>query len=120
LSFPELGEPLDTYFVKEDYRGIGVLDNALERIFERDGMEITAFLITGKAEEITSTSDQLLAFLDQDGIDYALVERPQGNYYRVEDPYEGEWFFVAHKERLIGVFTPPQEALLAKIFSSGG
>lgn len=118
LSFPELGTPLETYFVKEDYRGIGVLDNVLERIFERNGAEITAFLLTGKSAKIGQTRDDLLGFLAQDGIEYSLQETPNGDYYRVEDPYEGEWFFVARNERLIGVFTPPEAGLLERILGS--
>lgn len=112
LRFPELGEVASTYFVKEDYRGFGVLNNVLERTFRRGEGDVTAFLISGKAEDIQANVAKLKAFLDGEQIPVETRDLGGATLYVVKDRYEGEWFFFPEKERLLGVFAPPDEALL--------
>ena len=118
LSFPNLGETVETYFVKEDYRGMEFLDLVLERVFRSNGEEVSAFLINGKAEKIGSTQKALLAFLKQDGIPFAEKRSGELIYYEVSDPYEGNWFFTSNETRLLGVFAKPTDAILQSIASS--
>lgn len=115
LSFPDLGEPLATYFVKEDYRGLDFLHNVLERVFRRNDEEITLFLINGDQEQITETGRKLLAFLQQDGIPFDQQSFEGMSYHRVDDPYEGEWFFILEQTRLLGAFAAPSPELLQTI-----
>jgi hypothetical protein len=118
LRFPDLGRPTATYFVKEDYHGLEMLDNVLERTFERDGREITAFMLNGRPEKIAETRKALLAFLKGDGIPASEARQDGQDYYRVEDPYEGEWFFTLSETRLLGVFTPGTPEILEAIAAS--
>lgn len=115
LSFPNLGEPLETYFVKEDYRGFDFLDLVLEQNFLHQDQEITAFLINAKPEKIETTQQALLDFLQQDGIPFEQKNFNDLLYTEVSDPYEGTWFFTVGETRLLGVFAEPTEDLLKAI-----
>lgn len=115
LSFPDLGEPLATYFVKEDYRGLDFLHNVLERVFRRGEEEVTLFLINADQERIAETGRKLLSFLQQDGIPFEEQIFEGMNYHLVDDPYEGAWFFVLGETRLLGAFAEPSAELLQTI-----
>jgi hypothetical protein len=115
LSFPDLGETIETLFVKEDYRGLSFLTNVIERVFKLGDEEITAFLINGSEDQITKTSKTLLKFLEQEGIKTHRRETDAIHYYLVDDPYEGEWFFVPGRNRLFGAFTSPKPEILKSI-----
>jgi hypothetical protein len=115
LSFPDLGEPLATYFVKEDYRGLDFLHNVLERVFQRGDEEITLFLINGDEEIIDKTGRKLMLFLQQDGIPFEQQTFEGMTYHLVDDPYEGRWFFVLGQTRLLGAFAEPDPDLLISI-----
>lgn len=117
LSFPNLGDPLETYFVKEDYRGLGVLDNVLEKTFLRGEEELTAFLITGSPETIQRVTDELTSFLEADGLPFERAAFDGRPYIRVDDPYEGEWFFAPREHRLLGVFGAPSSELLEQVMN---
>jgi hypothetical protein len=115
LSFPRLGEPQATYFVKEAYRGMGFLNKVLERVFLHGDDEITAFQINAAPDQLKTTVDALLAFLQSDGIPVSPQQAEGLTYYVVDDPYEGEWFFLVDGSRLLGAFTAPEPALLQAI-----
>jgi hypothetical protein len=115
LRFPELGEPVATYFVKEDYRGLDFLHNVLERVYRRGDEEITLFLINGTQELIIETGRKLLDFLQADGIAFEQQVFEGMSYHRVDDPYEGQWFFVLGETRLLGAFAEPSPQLLQAI-----
>jgi hypothetical protein len=112
LSFPKLGETLDLYFVKQDYRGLEFLNNVLEQTVRRDGETFTAFMINGNPDQIQETGQALLAFLRNDGIPVQEQTVDDQIYYQVDDPYEGYWFFHLGETRLFGAFTKPTPALL--------
>lgn len=115
FQFPDLGQVETTRFVKEDYRGLSFLDNVLERTFQRNGGSVAVFMLNGAAEDIVRRVQELTAFLDEDGIGYEVLERGSNKVYRVRDPYEGEWFFLAQAERLLGVFAALDDALLEAV-----
>ncbi len=115
LSFPSLGEPLETYFVKEDYRGLGALDNVLEKTFQHGDEELTAFMISADAARIQTVTENLLGFLERDGLPFQRETFNGAPYIRVEDPYEGEWFFTSGEQRLLGVFSSPSPELLQQV-----
>lgn len=117
LSFPALGEPLATQFVKEDYRGLGFLRQVLERRFRRDGKEFAAFQINGPPHQIEHTTQALLTFLGREGIPVEHLAFQGLNYHLVDDPYEGQWFFIQKESRLLGAFSSPNADLLQAILS---
>jgi hypothetical protein len=113
FSFPELGEVSATRFIKESYRGLEMLDNVLERSFRRGEQEIAVFLINNADVPLLLT--QLTAFLDEDGIAYRRSEYDGLSFYQVDDPYEGEWFFLPLKQSLIGAYAPLDESLRQRL-----
>jgi len=115
FHFPDLGVVTTTRFVKEYYRGLEFLNAVLERGFERDGHEIQAFLARGTLQEISALVANFEAFFHEDEMPYRRIDRDGLNFYLVDDPYEGEWFFVPLGERLIGVYTSMEPALTAQI-----
>lgn len=115
FDFPGFGAVLETRFIKEGYRGLEFVNRVVERDFETTEGGLQAFLIQAPAAEISAMRDQYLAFFQEDGI--AFTERRTEGlvYIEVMDPYEGDWFFVPHQTRLLGVFHPPNPALLDAI-----
>ena len=118
LAFPDLGETVETYFVKEDFRGMEFLDLVLERTFRRGNEKVSAFLINGTAEKIASIRRALLDFLKQDGIPFEEKHSGELVYHEVNDPYEGRWFFTAGETRLLGVFAEPTPEILRSIVAT--
>ena len=114
-DFPDLGEVVATRFVKEAYHGLDLLGNVIERRFARDGTEIEAFVIQGSTEKTRELEGRLLAFLDGEGIGHDTVTIAGHAVHRVSDPYEGDWFFFAAGDRLVGAFAPLDTALQAAL-----
>ncbi|MEA3278301.1 MAG: DUF6599 family protein [Pseudomonadota bacterium] len=121
FRFPDLGTVTSTRFVKEDYRGLGFLNGVLERRFERNGEEIEAFLVSGTADSVQHLVRAFETFFREDELPYRKIEKEGLTFYSVNDPYEGDWFFLPLGERLIGVYAPLDEGLAAaiKAFAKG-
>ncbi len=103
MAFPELGKPVATRFIKENYRGLDFLHNVLEQRFDRDGRTVQAFLTNGRPEEIQRLVTRLTTFLTGEEIPFQPSPLLPG-LVQVSDPYEGDWFFLPAGSRLLGVF----------------
>jgi hypothetical protein len=112
LRFPALGRVVATRFVKENYRGLDMLANALVRRFERDGVEIEAFVIQGSAEQIAGIDRRLQDFLAAEGIPREEVDLGRRKVHHVSDRYEGDWFYFVAGDRLVGVYARLDPALM--------
>ncbi len=112
FSFPDLGRVLSTRYEREYYRGMEFFNRVLEREFEREEMSFQAFSITAAPMQIDKIVQDLLLFLDQDGIAHSEQDQGGLTLHRVQDPYEGDWFFVPMNGVFIGVYTPFDEAFL--------
>jgi hypothetical protein len=115
FQFPALGEVVSTRFVKESYHGLGFLNEVLERSFERKGQEIQTFLVQGSEAEIDGLVRAFEAFFKEDEMPYRRIEQGGSMFFLVDDPYEGEWFFVPLQTRLLGVYAPLDDELVAQI-----
>jgi hypothetical protein len=115
FRFPNLGTVKSTRFVREYYRGMEFFNNVVERTFDRDGKEIPAFVISGSADEIRALEQSLTGFLTDDGIPFQSVERNGLRFVEVEDPYEGNWFFVALEGQLVGTYAPLEDGMVEAI-----
>lgn len=115
FGFPDLGNVTSTRFVKEYYRGLEFLNNVLERGFERNGAEIRAFLVRGSESEIGDLVGAFEAFFREDEMPYRRIDRKGLAFFHIDDPYEGEWFFVPLEDSLIGAYAPLDEALITAI-----
>jgi hypothetical protein len=87
----------------------------IERRFERDGTEIEAFVIQGTAEQVTGRERNVPAFLGTEGIGHETVPVAGRAVHRVSDPYEGDWFFFAATDRLVGAYAPLDAGLQAAV-----
>jgi hypothetical protein len=117
FRFPDLGKITTTRFVKEYYRGMEFLNEILERGFERNGEDIRSFLAQGTEEEIAGLVTAFEKFFEEDEMPYQRVERDGLTFFRIQDPYEGDWFFVPLNETLVGVYAPLDDELAAAIQS---
>ena len=73
------------------------------------------FQISAEAEKLRALEQQLTGFLDDDGIPHH-TDTQAGLVLRVvQDPYEGDWFYVLLPDQLLGVYAAPAEDLLAAI-----
>ena len=112
FRFPNLGTVKSTRFVREYYRGMEFFNNVVERTFDQDGKEIPVFVISGSADEIRALEQSLTGFLTDDGIPFQSVERNGLRFVEVEDPYEGNWFFVRLEEQLFGAYAPLDDGMV--------
>lgn len=115
FDFPDLGKVESTRFVREAYRGLDFLERVLERTFDVDGRPVQVFLVSGGAEKVRSLLESLSAFMTEEGISVERIERSGVALSLVHDPYEGEWFYLALGDRLLGVFAPFDKALETEI-----
>ena len=99
--FPKKGKiEASQKFVKENYRGLGFLSRVFEVDYRIGKTYFQAALISGERSYIDQVSKQYLEFLDKDGIGYLKKEVENGVYYRVNDPFEGEWVMLPLEETL--------------------
>jgi hypothetical protein len=115
IPFPDFGPVLGTRFVKESYRGYDALANVVERRFARAGGELVAFAIEAAPTKVVEVERALLAFLDAEKVPHAAAPAGTITLHRVEDRYEGDWFFAASGGRLVGAFAPLDDALAAAV-----
>ncbi|MBF0369513.1 MAG: hypothetical protein HQL52_08665 [Magnetococcales bacterium] len=115
FAFPDLGETTRTRFIKESYRGLDFFSNVVERSFDLDGRELTAFLLTGSPEEKRQTTTALKDFLAGEEIPNPAIREAGVEWVTVMDPYEDEWFFVWSEDRFLGVFAPLTDELKTRI-----
>ncbi|MBF0271065.1 MAG: hypothetical protein HQL98_03160 [Magnetococcales bacterium] len=110
FRFPEFGKPLATRFIKENYRGLDFFDQVVERSFQRGDQTIQAFQVMGSEARNLELESKLLAFLKGEEIPVERLEKEGLVLFQVQDPYEGEWFFLRTQEQVIGAFGIPLDA----------
>lgn len=115
VAFPDFGTVLGTRFVKEGYRGYDALANVVERRFARASGEFVAFAIEAAPAKIADLQRALLAFLDAEKVPHAAVPAGAITLHRVQDRYEGDWFFAAGGGRLVGAFALLDDTLAAAV-----
>ncbi|MBF0455417.1 MAG: hypothetical protein HQL72_11455 [Magnetococcales bacterium] len=115
FDFPLLGQTHSTRFIKENYRGLSFLGNILERTFNVGEKKIIAFLLLADPALIRQKDQALLTFFQQDQIPFSETEIAGLRLVRVEDPYEGDWFYLPVGERLLGLFGVSPEESMAHI-----
>ncbi len=115
FRFPDLGVAKSTRYVREYYRGIEFLNDVLERSFERKNKEIQAFMVSGAPQAMHSLVASFAEFFAAEGIAQVKVRHDGLTFYKVQDPYEGEWFYLPLEEQLVGVYTPLDDEIAAEM-----
>jgi hypothetical protein len=103
-KFPELGQTLSTRFIKHGYRGLDFFNNVLERQYQVNGQTVSVAMINGKDEEIALLGETFLTFLKDSQIEYGSIENGKRKIYKINDPYEGDWYLVIKNDFLYGVY----------------
>ena len=110
--FPDLGDVITTRFIKEAYRGLGFLHNVIEREYSQNGKNIQVFLVTGEENDIKELTASFLDFFRQSEIEYVRLEKNGSRFYKVMDPYEGEWFLLPFSDVLFGIYGAVDDTML--------
>ncbi len=111
--FPDLGEVVATRYIKEAYRGLEFVNNVLERQYSVNGKPVQVFLVTGDAEKIGALVSSFLDYFRRSGIAFEQISAKNGRIiYKVQDPYEGDWFLLPAPDALFGVFGAVDESML--------
>lgn len=118
--FPTLGTVVGTRYIKEAYRGLGFVKNVLEREYMVDGAGVQVFLVTGEEQEISDLTSAFLNYFSDSEIPYEMIKEKEGTYYKVMDPYEGDWYLLPQKDLLFGIYGAADRALLKAFFAKTG
>ncbi len=114
-KFPRNGRRVNSIkFIKENYHGLSFVNNVYEQGYEIDGERFSAFLIEGNNDEIKKLSKQYTEFFKEDGIEYHMIQYKQRNYYKVLDPFEGDWFLIPLNKELFGIYGSLSDKVLRK------
>ncbi len=110
--FPALGEVIATRFVKEAYRGLDFLPNVIEREFRIKGKRINVFLVTGSEKEIERLGTAFFDFFKKSDIKYQTVEKYNKRFYKIIDPYEGDWYLLPSGDAMFGIYGAADDDLV--------
>jgi hypothetical protein len=114
-KFPRNGRIVNSIkFIKENYHGLSFVNNVYEQGYEINGERFSAFLIEGNNDEIKKLSKQYTEFFKEDGIEYHMIQYKQRNYYKVMDPFEGDWFLIPLNKELFGIYGSLSDKVLRK------
>jgi hypothetical protein len=102
--FPNLGKPAATRFIREAYRGLDFLQDVVEREFSPGGNKVQVFMVTGEEDDISKLVSTFLDYFQGSGITYEALEEEGRSFYRVLDPYEGEWILLPLDDLLFGIY----------------
>jgi hypothetical protein len=116
--FPELGEVVTTRFIKEAYRGLGFVQNVLEREYSVNGNIVQVFLVAGEDGDIQKLTASFIEFFRQTGIKFVALEKNGRKFYKVLDPYEGDWFLLPLNDVLFGIYGADDDTILNHFVSS--
>jgi len=84
------------------------------------GVSTAQSIGSGSADEIRALEQSLTGFLTDDGIPFEVMERNDLRFVEVEDPYEGNWFFVALEGQLVGTYAPLEDGMVEAITNFAG
>jgi hypothetical protein len=118
--FPSLGPVVGMRYIKEDYRGLGFVQNVMEREYDLNGKKVQIFLVTGEEQEIQELTDSFLKYFSDSGIKYNTIKKSQRTYYQVMDPYEGDWSLLPMDDALFGIYGAADSSLPNQIFEDAG
>jgi hypothetical protein len=110
--FPGLGEVKTTRFIKEAYRGLGFLQNVLEREYSFEGKTVQVFLVSGDDKDIQKLTSSFLEFFNQAEIKFAIREKNGRRFFKVMDPYEGDWFLLPFNDVIFGIYGTDDDTIV--------
>jgi hypothetical protein len=115
---PDIKEVVATRFVKEAYRGLGFVNNVVEREYSIQGKMVQLSLVTGSDADISKLLSSYLAFFKESDTLYAKIGKDGQVLYKVMDPYEGDWFLIPFSDSLFGIYGEVDGGILDQLLSS--
>ncbi|MBF0553443.1 MAG: hypothetical protein HQK96_02680 [Nitrospirae bacterium] len=114
--FPKFGKVVATQFIKENYRGLDFVRDALEREYTLDGEKVSIVLIPQPDKSLAA----YLNFFKTTNTKYTVVQRGGRQLYKIDDKYEGQWSLIPMEDTLIGVFGNISEDKIMEIIAHKG
>jgi len=113
--FPDLGKVISTRFIKDGYRGLDFMHDVVEREYLLDGKNIQVFLVTGVEKEMNKLTTSLLDHFKKYNIPCESVEKYEKRFYKVMDPYEGDWYMIPARDALFGIYGSVNDHLVRNL-----
>lgn len=110
--FPALGEVIATRFIKEAYRGLDFLSNVIEREFKVNNRRIHVFIVTGNEKEMERLGAAFFDFFKKSDIKHQTVEKYGRRFYKIIDPYEGDWYLLPSGDAMFGIYGAADDDLV--------
>lgn len=117
---PDIGEVVQTRFVREAYRGLDFVNNVIEREYIVGGKKLQLFLVTGEEGDIKKLMRSFTDFFDQSEIAYDTIDRMGGTIYEVKDPFEGDWVLIPLSDSLFGIYSHYNDEIIDALLTLSG
>ncbi|MCG6553336.1 MAG: hypothetical protein L7F77_13505 [Candidatus Magnetominusculus sp. LBB02] len=98
--FPKFGKVVATQFIKENYRGMDFVHDAVEREYDLDGAQVFIVLIP----QPKTSLEAYLNFFKTTNTKYTVTNHGAREIYNIDDKYEGQWSLIPMEDTLMGVF----------------
>ncbi len=115
-KLPSIGEVITTRFIKQNYRGLEFLNNVIEREYLFNGDNITVSLLAKTKADTDNLISRFMTFFKKDGIRFIGLKHEDSKFYRVLDPFEGDWFLIPAEKSLFGVYGNIKEETIKKLW----
>ena len=107
-------------YFKEAYRGIDFLNNVFEKDYLLNDKKLSLALMTGDSEQLDKKLSRLLGFLKSEEIAYEEIRMDESPYYRIKDPFEGDWLLLPGKKEFFMIYgigeEPAAETFIREIW----
>jgi hypothetical protein len=118
LRLPDVGDVVVTRFVKEAYRGLGFVNNVIEREYMVQDKTVQVSLVSAPASEVKQLVASYLDFFQESDIVYIKLNKDGQELYKVIDPYEGDWYLIPFSDALFGIYGMEDDAMLDQFLIS--
>lgn len=117
---PDIGDVLQTRFIREAYRGLDFINNVIEREYMVDGEKLQMFIVTGTEDDIRKLVRSFTDFFRQSEIQYDTIQKTGRIIYEVKDPYEGDWILIPLPDSLFGIYGYYNDGIIDALLSGSG
>lgn len=115
---PDMGEAIETRFVKEAYRGLDFVSSVIERTYRIEEKKIQVSFVSGNQTDMKKLVKSYLAFFKDSNITYVKNSKKGQEYYKVIDPFEGEWFLIPVSAAVFGLYGEINDNALEQFLKS--
>ncbi len=112
---PDIGDVVQTRFVREAYRGLDFVNNVIEREYSVGGERLQVFLYAGDEGEIKKLVRSFTDYFSQSEIEYDVIDKMGRVIYKIRDQYEGEWILIPLSDALFGIYGHYNDAIIDSI-----